>query len=58
MMHETWPDRIVFLPADDPVFSWRRVRITSEEVIYKSALKRHYDAFILLPIAHRERFDS
>jgi hypothetical protein len=57
-MHETWPDRIVFLPADDPVFSWRRVRITSEEVIYKSALKRHYDAFIRLPIAHRERFDS
>ena len=56
VMNETWGDRIVFLPVDDPLFSKMRVPISSESTIYLGAPKRHFDAFILLPLAHRERF--
>ena len=56
VMNETWGDRIVFLPVDDPLFSKMRVPISSESTIYLGTPKRHFDAFILLPLAHRERF--
>jgi hypothetical protein len=45
-------------PVDDPLFSKMRVPINSESTIYLGAPKRHFDAFILLPAAHRERFES
>jgi len=57
VMNQTWPDQIVFLPTDDPLFSSGRVPINSEGTIYLGAPKRHYDVFVLLPLAHRERFD-
>jgi hypothetical protein len=56
VMNQTWPDQIVFLPVDDPVFRSGRVPINSEGTIYVGAPKRHYDVFVLLPLAHRERF--
>jgi hypothetical protein len=52
VMHETWPDQIVFLPLDDSVFL-EGVAMNFEEVIHVGAPKRIYDAFILLPLAHR-----
>jgi len=58
VMNETWADQTVFLPVDDPLFSKIRVPINSESTIYLGAPKRHFDAFILLPVAHRERFES
>ncbi len=57
-MNDTWGDQIVFLPVDDPLFSKMRVPINSESTIYVGAPKRHFDAFILLPVAHRERFEQ
>jgi hypothetical protein len=54
VMNQTWPDQIVFLPLDDPLFGEGRVPINSSGDIYVSAPKRHYDAFALLPIAHRD----
>jgi hypothetical protein len=52
VMNQTWPDQIVFLPLDDPLFSDGRIPMNFGE-IYVGAPKRHYDAFILLPLAHR-----
>lgn len=57
VMNQTWPEQIVFLPTDDPLLSSGRVPINSEGTIYVGAPKRHYDVFVLLPLAHRERFD-
>ncbi len=57
LMNRTWPDQIVFMPTDDPVFSSGRVPINHGGDLYVAALKRHYDVFFLLPLAHRERFD-
>ena len=54
VMNETWPDQIVFLPLDDPLFSNGRVPINSAGEIFVSAPKRHYGAFILLPAAQRD----
>jgi len=54
VMNETWPDQIVFLPMDDPLFSSGRVAINSSGEVYVGALKRHYDVLVLLPIAHRD----
>ena len=56
VMNQTWPNQIVFLPLDDPVFSSARIPINSEGMIYVGSPKRHFDAFLLLPLAHRERF--
>jgi hypothetical protein len=56
VMNRTWPDQIVFLPVDDPLFSSGRVPINSEGIIYVGAPKRHYDVFVLLPLAHRVRY--
>ena len=52
VMNQTWPDQIVFLPLDDPLFSSGRIPMNFGE-IYVGAPKRQYDAFILLPLAHR-----
>ncbi|MEJ2735698.1 MAG: hypothetical protein P8189_19405 [Anaerolineae bacterium] len=52
VMNQTWPDQIVFLPLDDPLFNSGRIPMNFGE-IYVGAPKRHYDAFILLPLAHR-----
>ena len=53
VMSETWPNQIVFLPVDDPVFSTKSVPINNGGVIYVGAPKIHFDVFVLLPIAHR-----
>jgi hypothetical protein len=52
VMNETWPDRIVFLPLDDPLFSSGRIPMNFGDV-YVGAPRRQYDAFVLLPQAHR-----
>ena len=46
-------DQIVFLPADDPVFSTGGVPINNAGDIYTGSPKRYFDAFVLLPMAHR-----
>lgn len=51
---ETWPDRIVFMPLDDPLFHAGRVPVNFSGEIYVSAPQTQYDALILLPIAHRD----
>ena len=53
IMHESWPGQIVFLAADDPVFAREKVPINNGEGIYSGRLQRHFDAFVLLPVAHR-----
>ena len=52
-MSETWPGQIVFLPVDDPVFLADGVPMNFEGTIYVGSPKRHYDVFLLLPLAHR-----
>lgn len=52
VMNETWPDRIIFLPLDDPLFSSGRIPMNFGD-IYVGAPRRQYDAFVLLPQAHR-----
>lgn len=53
LMNERWPDRFVFLPLDDPAFGTSGVPMNFEERIYVESPKRIYDAFILIPTAHR-----
>ncbi len=53
VMNQTWPDQIVFLPADDPLLSSGRVPINSEGTLYRGAPKQHFDVYVLLPSAHR-----
>ncbi|HUW08229.1 MAG TPA: hypothetical protein VM537_00790, partial [Anaerolineae bacterium] len=53
VVSSTWADQTVFLPLDDPLFEEGRVPISSDGTIYKGALQRHFDAFILLPFAQR-----
>lgn len=53
IMHETWPGQAVFLAADDPVFSTEKIPINTGEGIHSGRLQRHFDAFVLLPVAHR-----
>jgi hypothetical protein len=52
-IHETWPNRIVFLPLDDRIFSAGNVRMKFEDGIRRGAPGKHFDAFVLLPEAHR-----
>jgi len=54
VMNQAWPDQIVFLPLDDPLFSHTRVPINSSGDIYVGTPKRHYDVVTLLPAAHRD----
>lgn len=53
LMNETWPDQIVFLPLDDPIFQTGAVPMNSEGEIYVGSPKRHYDVSVLLPLARR-----
>ena len=53
LMNETWPDQIVFLPVDDPLFLTGRVPMNFEGTIYVGAPKQYYDVFLLLPLAPR-----
>ena len=53
IMNETWPDQIVFLPVDDPTFLGGGIPMNFEETIYVGSPKKHYDVFLLLPLAHR-----
>ena len=53
LMNQTWPEQLVFLPLDDPLFKSGRIPINASGEIYVGAPKRHYDAIILLPVAHR-----
>jgi hypothetical protein len=52
LMNETWPDRTVFLPLDDPVFEEGGVVMNFEGTLYSGAPKRHYDALLQYPVAH------
>jgi hypothetical protein len=52
VMSRTWPDQIIFLPLDDPLFSNGRIPMNFGD-IYVGAPKRYYDAFVLLPQAQR-----
>lgn len=54
LMHERSPLETLYLPFDDPLFEDGAVRINFEETIYTCAPKRHYDAFVLFPVAHRQ----
>lgn len=53
LMNITWPEQIVFLSVDDPMFSCKKVPINSDSTIYIANPKRIFDVFVLLPIAHR-----
>ena len=57
-MNQAWPDQIVFLPLDDPLFSSGRIPINSSGDIYVAAPKRHFDAILLLPLAYRDYLDD
>jgi len=52
-MNDRWPNDIVFLPFDDPIFNEKSTPVNFEDEIYVAAPKRHYDAFLLYPLAHR-----
>jgi hypothetical protein len=52
LMYDVWPERTVFLPLDDPVFLGG-VQMNFEGIIHTGAPKRHYDAFLMYPVAHR-----
>ena len=54
IMHQAWPDQMVFLPMDDALFASGRVPINSSGEIFVGAPQRHYDAVALLPLAHRD----
>jgi hypothetical protein len=54
VMNETWTEKKVFLPLEDPIFSTGRVPLNVSGDIYVSAPKDHYDAVLLLPLAHRD----
>lgn len=53
MIHERWPDRYVFLPLDDPLFSTAGIAMNFEDEIYVESPKHVYDAFVVIPLAHR-----
>jgi hypothetical protein len=53
LMYETWPEQIVFMPLDDPIFATSGVKMNFEGQIHRSSPKRHYDVFVQYPLAHR-----
>lgn len=53
----TWPDRDVFLPLTDPLFSARTVAYNSEETIYVTRLAEQFDVLIQYGLAHRMPID-
>ncbi|UCG23073.1 MAG: hypothetical protein JSW55_13010, partial [Chloroflexota bacterium] len=54
VMNGIWPGQIVFLPLDDPLLSKSRIPINTSGEIHVGALQRHFDAIVLLPMAHRD----
>jgi len=52
VMHETWPERNVFLPLDDAMFHDGGIPVNFEDFIEVIAPGRHYDVFLVLPLAH------
>lgn len=58
VMNQNWPNQIVFLPLDDPLFTGGRVPINSSGDIFVASPKDHYDALALLPIAHRDLIEE
>lgn len=53
LMYESWPQHIVFMPLDDPMFATGGVKMNFEGQIHRGAPKRYYDAFLQYPLAHR-----
>jgi len=53
VMNSSLPDRLMFLPVDDPLFEQGRVPVNFEGTIVVGGPKLQYDAFLLLPVAHR-----
>ena len=53
LMYESWPQSIVFMPLDDPLFTTGGIKMNFEGRIHRAAPKRYYDAFIQYPLAHR-----
>lgn len=49
---ETWPQRNVFLPLDDPLFGRGGVPMNYEGSIYRGAPAQVYDAFLQYGLAH------
>jgi hypothetical protein len=54
VMHEAWPDQIVFLALDDAVFNTNEILMNFDGTIYEGVPKTQYDALVLLPMGHRE----
>jgi len=54
VMGETWPNRTVLLPLDDPLFTNESVLVNFEAEIYSTRLKLVYDAVLQYPLAHRD----
>lgn len=57
VMNRAWPDQIVFLALDDPMFAQDGIPMNFEGIIHVGAPKRHYDVFLQLPLAHRLPID-
>lgn len=57
VMNGTWPDQIVYLPVDDPLFTQGGIPMNFEGILHVGAPKRHYDIFVQLPVAHRRPLD-
>lgn len=57
VMNRTWPEQIVFLPLDDPMFAKDGIPMNFEGIIHVGAPKQHYDVFLQLPLAHRLPID-
>lgn len=53
LMNQNWPGQVVFLPANDPIFSNGKISINSDSEILAASPKRYFDIFVLLPTAHR-----
>ncbi len=53
VMVESFPDRTVFLPLDDPVFASGGILLNVEETIHHCAPVEQYDAVLQYALAHR-----
>jgi hypothetical protein len=54
LMNRSWPKQVVFLPLEDPLFRNGRVPFNASGEVYVGALQSNFDAFVLLPVAHRD----
>jgi hypothetical protein len=53
VIHETWPGTPAWMALDDPLFMSDGVPLNLGGEIRLASPKRHYDAFVVLPLAHR-----